>query len=199
MLKLILIIFSFLLGSIPFGYLVAQKKKNIDIRNYGSGNIGATNVARVVGKRWGYLVFVLDFLKGFLVPFFAFFSGKFEPYLIILFGVGAVLGHNWTPFLNFRGGKGVATSLGALFALALPFSSLRLIIPFTLMAWLVVFFVSRIVSLASLLAGFIFFLLALFLAETIEVKILSGVLFIFILVRHWKNIKRIFKRQENKV
>ncbi len=199
MLKLILLLASFFLGAIPFGYIAARKIKNIDIRNYGSGNIGATNVFRVVGKEWGFVVFSLDFLKGFIIPFLAFFWGEFEPYFFIILGFLAILGHNWTPFLRFKGGKGVATSLGVLFALSLPFPELRLITLFALVTWLVVFLLSRIVSLASLTAGFIFFILSLFLAETFAIKILAALLFLFILIGHKKNIKRVFKKEEYRV
>lgn len=201
MLKLILLLASFFLGAVPFGYIAAKRVKNIDIRKFGSGNIGATNVFRVVGKKWGIFVFILDFLKGFVFPFFAFIllNRKVEPYFFIFLGIFAVLGHNWTPFLKFKGGKGVATSLGALFALSFPFSCLRLILLFTLLAWLAVFFLFRMVSLASLFAGFIFLILALFLASSVEIIVLAVILFLLILVRHIKNIKRVIKREENRI
>lgn len=200
MAELILLLISFFLGAVPFGYLVAKKKKNIDIRNYGSGNIGATNVFRVVGKSWGILVFSLDFLKGFLVPFsvFVLYGLEVEAYFFIVLGAAAVLGHNWTPFLKFKGGKGVATSLGVLTALSFPFLVLGWILPLTLLVWLAVFKFSKMVSLASLLAGFVFFLLVFFSAELVELKIFAFLLFLFILFRHKKNIKMIFKGKENR-
>ncbi len=198
MLKLILPIASFLLGAIPFGYLVSYFVKGVDIRKYGSGNVGATNVFRVVGEGWGILVFVLDFLKGFIVLFLTYQLGSFGLYFLILIGVLAILGHNWTPFLQFKGGKGVATSLGVLFALSFSFSSLKMIIPAALLVWIIAFLLLRIVSAASLLASFSFLILSLLLAEIIQVKILAVLLFLFIVIRHKSNLRRILKGKENK-
>ncbi|MCF7916903.1 MAG: glycerol-3-phosphate 1-O-acyltransferase PlsY [Candidatus Omnitrophica bacterium] len=198
MLKLILPIISFVVGAIPFGYMIAQLVKGVDIRTQGSGNVGATNVFRVVGKSWGILVFCLDFLKGFAIVFLAYLVQDFGPYLLIITGVLAICGHNWTPFLKFKGGKGVATSLGVLFALSFSFTSLKIILPATLLAWVIVFALSRMVSLASLLASLVFVVLALFLSQGPQIKILAILLFLFILIRHQGNIKRIFKGRENK-
>src|SRR4029077_6426884 len=112
---------SYLLGSIPFGYL-AGRIAGIDIRQAGSGNIGATNVVRVLGKRYGYPVFILDFLKGFgAVEIAIAFARAARPewgspeVYGILAAFGSVVGHSFPPWLKFRGGKGVATSAGALF------------------------------------------------------------------------------------
>ncbi len=198
--KLILILVSFFLGAIPFGYIAAKYIKGIDIRVYGSGNIGATNVFRVLGPKWGILVFTFDFLKGFTVPFLTFnFLGKeVWPWLFVLTGLAAILGHTYTPFLKFKGGKGVATSLGVFVALAFPFTGLWWILLSVLLSWLVVFFLSRMVSLASLFAGFVFLLLSLFFAQQFQVKLLAGMLFFIILISHRKNIKRIIKGKENK-
>ncbi|MCF7873991.1 MAG: glycerol-3-phosphate 1-O-acyltransferase PlsY [Candidatus Omnitrophica bacterium] len=198
MLKLTLLIASFIFGAIPVGYVTARIIRGIDIRQFGSGNVGATNVFRTVGKGWGFLVFVLDFSKGFIIPFLAYSLGEFEPYFFIVLGVLAILGHNWTPFLKFRGGKGVATSLGVLFALSFCFSSFKLILPLSLGVWVIVFLLSRVVSLASILASFTFVVLSLFLSSLIEVKILAMLLFLLILIRHKNNIKRILKGTENR-
>ncbi len=144
---------SYLLGSIPFGYL-AGKFAGIDIRKLGSGNIGATNVLRLLGKKYGYPVFALDFLKGF---------GAVRISMLIatgqspawnspeIFGIAAamscVIGHSYPPWLKFKGGKGVATSAGALFALA-PIAAL-----IGVAIWIVTFWVTRYVSLASVTAA----------------------------------------------
>ncbi len=198
MLKVILLIVSFLIGSVPFGYIVSRAVKKIDIRRFGSGNVGATNVVRVVGKGWGGFVFFLDFLKGFAVPFLAYFAGEPVPYFPIILGVVAISGHNWTPFLKFRGGKGVATSFGVLLALCFSFESLWLILLFSLGVWLILLLLFRIVSLASILAGFSFMILSLFLSPSKEIEILGIVLFLFILIRHKKNIKKICVGTESK-
>src|SRR5687767_844242 len=108
---------SYLIGSIPFGYLTALWARGIDIRTLGSGNIGATNVGRILGFRFFLLVFLLDLLKG-LLPTIAFpamvraWGGVALPELSVLVALAAILGHNFPAYMNFRGGKGVATSLG---------------------------------------------------------------------------------------
>ncbi|MCF7874286.1 MAG: glycerol-3-phosphate 1-O-acyltransferase PlsY [Candidatus Omnitrophica bacterium] len=198
MLKSILLLASFFLGSIPFGYIAARKIKHIDIRSYGSGNIGATNVFRVVGKKWGIFVFFFDFLKGFIVPFLVYFFGHFESYFLIILGAAAIAGHNWPPFLKFKGGKGVATSLGVLAALCFSFVSLKIILLISLITWLIIFLLTRIVSLASILASFSFVIFSFILSQATELKVLGVLLFLFIVIRHKKNIKMILKGKENK-
>jgi glycerol-3-phosphate acyltransferase PlsY len=147
------VIASYLLGSIPFGYL-AGRMAGIDIRNCGSGNVGATNVIRTLGKGYGYPVFALDFLKGL---------GAVKMSILIatrmqsewnspeMFGIAAaissVLGHSFPLWLRFKGGKGVATSGGALFGLA-PVAALVGVV-----IWIVTFWLTRYVSVASIVAA----------------------------------------------
>lgn len=146
-------VFFFLLGSFPTGYLIG-KSRGIDIRQHGSGNIGATNVGRVMGRGWGLFAFACDFLKGFLMLFLLRTFGPWDmeawptAALLVACGLGAILGHNYTPWLGFKGGKGIATSAGVLGAL-LPLS---LLVVFSL--WAVSVLLTRIVSLSSLLAAF---------------------------------------------
>ena len=144
---------SYLLGSIPFGY-VAGKIRGIDIRKIGSGNIGATNVVRVLGKRYGYSVFVLDFLKGFgavKISMSVATDARPEWASPEIFGIFAaiasVIGHSFPVWLKFRGGKGVATSAGALFGL-IPLAALIGIV-----IWVLVFWFTRYVSVASVVAA----------------------------------------------
>ena len=144
---------SYLLGSIPFGY-VAGKIRGIDIRKIGSGNIGATNVVRVIGKRYGYSVFVLDFLKGFgavKISMSIATDARLEwasPEIFgILAAIASVIGHSFPVWLKFRGGKGVATSAGALFGL-IPLAALIGIV-----IWVLVFWFTRYVSVASVVAA----------------------------------------------
>lgn len=162
-------ILSFLLGSIPFGLFIA-KAKGIDIRQHGSGNIGATNVFRVVGKKHGLSCLLLDALKGFVPVVIAIsviqFEGMKNPMSLnalsayahdfsmstaqifqVFTGLCAVLGHNYTPWAGFKGGKGIATSAGVFIAL-MPAAIVILIV-----IWLLVFFISRYVSLASIIAA----------------------------------------------
>ena len=144
---------SYLLGSIPFGYL-AGRIAGIDIRQAGSGNIGATNVVRVLGKRYGYPVFLLDFFKGLgAVEIAIAFARAARPewgspeVYGILAAFGSVIGHSFPPWLKFRGGKGVATFAGALFGL-MPLAML-----IGVAIWIVVFWLTRFVSLASLVTA----------------------------------------------
>src|SRR3954447_19150150 len=144
---------SYLLGSIPFGYL-AGRLAGIDIRKTGSGNVGATNVVRVLGKRYGYPVFALDFVKGFTAVKIAMLMAggrEAEWNSPKIFGTAAamcsVLGHVYPPWLKFKGGKGVATSAGALLAL----TTVATLIGVT--TWIIVFWVTRYVSLASMVAA----------------------------------------------
>ena len=141
----------YLIGSIPSGYLVARAKR-IDIRQHGSRNIGAANVARVMGKNWGYLVGVCDFLKGFLAVKLGLVLASYFLFSAVLGGVVAaiasILGHNYPVWLGFKGGKGVATSGGAVLGLFPP------LIFFSAGAvWVAVFLISRYTSLASITAA----------------------------------------------
>jgi glycerol-3-phosphate acyltransferase PlsY len=144
---------SYLLGSIPFGYL-AGRLVGIDIRKVGSGNVGATNVVRVLGKQYGYPVFALDFLKGFGAVQISILMAPGRPpewnspeIFGILAAMSSVLGHLYPPWLKFNGGKGVATSAGALLALA-PVATLV-----GIAIWVIVFWLTRYVSLASMTAA----------------------------------------------
>ena len=192
-----LLILSYLIGGIPFGFLAVYLVKKADIRGLGSGNIGATNVTRVLGKKWGISVFVLDFLKGFIAPLIVpFFVNNPPTFLFILAIIAVVCGHNWTPFLQFKGGKGVSTSLGGIAGLSLQFSSLIILFLIAIVAWVAVFFIFKIVSLASLVSAFSFFVFSLIFSLPIEFKIFSLLLFVFILIRHKKNIKSLLENKE---
>src|SRR5215471_19512313 len=148
-----LVLGSYLLGSIPFGYL-AGRLAGIDIRQAGSGNVGATNVVRVLGKKYGYPVFALDVLKGFGAVKISMLVAPGVPLawnspeiIGILAAISSVLGHLYPPWLRFKGGKGVATSAGALLALT-PVATL-----IGVAIWIIVFWLSRYVSLASVTAA----------------------------------------------
>jgi glycerol-3-phosphate acyltransferase PlsY len=147
------VIGSYLLGSIPFGY-IAGRIAGIDIRTHGSGNVGATNVMRTLGKAYGYPVFAADFLKGFAAVKISTLIGiRVQPEWVSpeIFGIAgaisSVLGHSFPIWLSFKGGKGVATSAGALFALA-PVSAL-----IVAAIWILTFLLTRYVSVASIAAA----------------------------------------------
>ena len=143
---LLIALSAFLLGSIPTGYLVARAK-GVDIRKHGSGNIGATNVFRTLGKPLGVFVFLVDALKGFAAVWLAVQFGDGSNWAGIVAAVAVIAGHNYTPWLGFKGGKGIATSAGVLLAL-MPWAVLAIAV-----VWVLVFKISRYVSLASICAA----------------------------------------------
>ncbi|MBA4146590.1 MAG: glycerol-3-phosphate 1-O-acyltransferase PlsY [Verrucomicrobia bacterium] len=203
---------AYLLGSIPTGYIVA-KAKGVDIRSVGSGNIGATNVFRILGKKAGIFVLTVDALKGFLAvwlvaPMIARnlvasdSLGGTASMLAIVAGISAILGHNYTCWLKFKGGKGIATSAGVLLGLVpLPFV-------FALITWILLFFLSRYVSLASIGAAAILPITTWLVGhfggrfsyqgrlEFIIVTLLMAALAIY---KHRANIQRLLNGTENRV
>jgi glycerol-3-phosphate acyltransferase PlsY len=196
----LLTLFAYLLGAIPNGLLIGRIK-GVDIRKVGSGNIGATNVFRSLGRGWGILTFVLDALKG-LIPALVF------PLLIarlmgqplnrdygILFGIAAIAGHNWPVYLRFKGGKGVATSAGVLIGIA-PAAVL-----IGALCWGIVCALSRYVSLASIAAAVAVPIAGWILYLPQRGPLLPGVLTLLgavIIVRHRANIKRLRTGTENR-
>lgn len=191
---------SYIVGSIPFG-LVLGKLNRIDIRQHGSGNIGATNIARVIGRDWGIACFILDFLKGLIpvliIRFITFNDTALDTFLPLLAVAAAICGHIWPVFLKFKGGKGMSTSLGALTALA------PLAVAVAIIGWYIVFKISRYVSLASITAALLLPLSAVFLSIIRGYKvhssttILLALICIVIIIRHKSNIQRLIRGTEN--
>jgi glycerol-3-phosphate acyltransferase PlsY len=183
---------AFLVGSIPFGYLLASAR-GIDLRTVGSGNIGATNVSRALGMRWGLVAFALDVGKG-LAPAIVATSTIEGADQIHALGAGAaaIFGHCLSPFLGFRGGKGVATGLGAVLGSS-PVSGLLALAVFALMLA-----VSRIVSLSSLVAASSLVAIAAILREPLEVLTAYAVLTLFLVYRHIPNIRRLIAGTERR-
>ena len=188
-------VLAFFLGSIPNAYLAGRLLKNIDIRRHGSGNVGATNVFRVLGKGPGFAVFFLDFLKGAApVALFLFLSSPQAHRELLALGVGlaAVLGHMFTPFLAFKGGKGVATGAGVICA------SFPLLFAVALAVWGISFFACRIVSVSSLLAVCALLVAGLLTHQSPEVL---GVFFVMVLLVFWThrgNIKKLRSGEEDR-
>lgn len=142
----LLLLIAYLIGSLPIGLFAGKIAKGIDIRDFGSGNIGASNVWRTLGPVWGVIVFLLDVTKGLAPTLLAHGRPAAPIWLPIAAGVAAILGHNFSPFLRFKGGKGVATSLGVAFGL----SWQGALIGFA--AWVIVLALTRYISLASMIA-----------------------------------------------
>jgi len=194
------VLMGYLLGSIPFGFLVA-KCRGIDIRQHGSGNIGATNVFRTLGRKWGVLVFVLDVLKGVLAVRLAMFSfadpcvfqmpcGQF---LGIIAGFGCFLGHCFPVWLGFKGGKGVAAGAGILIGLT------PLVAVLGLVVWVVSFYATRYVSLASILAALSLPLFVVLLDRQFDVIFWFCVVISALAIwRHRTNIQRLLAGTESR-
>lgn len=191
---------SYLLGAIPTGYIYGKLAKKIDIREHGSGNMGATNVYRVLGKGPGTFVLILDILKGLLAVWAI--GDLFlldQNYERICLALSAVIGHNWTIFLGFKGGKGIATSLGVLIGLTIKIESIRIVLFLTLLSWLGVFLSTGFVSLASLLAATLLPIIMVLTSQSFEIVLLGIIFCVFVVLRHRPNIKRLLAGQENKI
>jgi glycerol-3-phosphate acyltransferase PlsY len=194
---------GYLLGSCPNGYLVSRAR-GVDIRKQGSGNIGATNVLRVLGKKWGYLVFALDVLKGFVAVRLAFavalalIPHTTQRELIgIAGGLACILGHTFPVWLGFRGGKGVATSAGVLLGL------MPIAVVSVFAVWLILFQVTRYVSVASITAAAA---LPVFVMLYLRLKLLTGASLLpfsiliagVVIWRHRSNMQRLFHGKEQR-
>ena len=187
-----LVVIAYLVGSIPFGLLISRAVGRVDIRQYGSGNIGTANVLRIVGKRAAALTLLGDLLKGFLPTVLALLLGGTEP-LVAGVGMAAVLGHNWPIYLRFVGGKGVATSFGALLAMT-PLPAVL-----GLLVWFGVLLVFRYPSLAAMVASVCVPPVIFFSTGPGPYFIFSLVAALLIFVRHRDNIKRLWAGTEHRV
>ena len=189
---------SYLLGAVPFGFVLARSLRGVDLREVGSGNIGATNAMRVLGKGWGAVAFLLDLAKGFVpVQVFAQLALSQElgsTWIAVLCGAAAVCGHVWPVYLGFKGGKAVATGMGAIIAID-PVVALG-----AALAWVVVHKLTGYVSLASLAmgVGFPSFALMRALQGAVGAELILGTsaLAALILVRHRSNIARLLAGTE---
>jgi glycerol-3-phosphate acyltransferase PlsY len=188
------VILSYLIGSITFGDIVARIKK-VDLRSQGSGSVGATNVFRIIGKGWGAVVLLGDALKGVVAVWLGSQVGNFHGFdTAIITGIAAIVGHSWPVFFKFKGGKGVATSLGVAVALVPPSSLV------TLGVWLVIFFAAGYVSLASIFAAVSFpVTVYLYYAHDWYRILLSLIIAILVIYKHRTNIKRLLNGNENRI
>lgn len=196
------ILISYIIGSIPTAYIFGRLLKGIDIRNFGSGNVGATNAFRVLGRGAGIIVLCLDIFKGFIIVVFLadFLISKntLIPHQVlrIILGISSICGHNWTIFLSFKGGKGIATTFGVLLGLSFKIAGLKLIIILLILTWLSLFLIVRIVSIASVITGLALPIYMLILKQSNPLILLSVLLCIFVILRHKSNLKRFFQGKE---
>jgi glycerol-3-phosphate acyltransferase PlsY len=185
-------ILSYCLGSIPSGLLFGKYIWGVDLREHGSKNIGATNAWRILGKGPGLLVFTADLLKGVLgVALGLYFVGT--PLAMILGGITAIVGHGWSIFLGFKGGKGVATGLGVV-TMLMPHVTLVI-----LGVWIVIVFFSKYVSLGSVIAAALVPIVAYIFDEPLEFLYFGIVAAIFVIYRHKTNIERLINGTESKI
>lgn len=184
-----MIALSYLLGSIPFGLLLTRYFKNINIREYGSGNIGATNVVRVAGKKLGLITLILDGLKGVTMVLVSRYVFEASEMVVVLCAMAAVIGHVFPVWLKFKGGKGVATTLITLIAVN------WILGLFTGVVWLLTFFMFRISSLSAIVSILAASYLSTYM-EPEEMTIMMAFLCVLILIRHRTNIVRLIKGKE---
>jgi glycerol-3-phosphate acyltransferase PlsY len=198
------LLLAYLFGSVPTAVWIGQAFYGIDVREYGSGNAGATNTFRVLGRKAGLAVMLLDILKGYTATNLAYLIGlsvtgpqnsvQFVNYQLAL-GISAVMGHLFPVFAGFRGGKGIATLFGMILAVQ-PEAALLCVLTF-----IIVLMISKHVSLSSIIAGFTFPLSIIFIFHSpIRSVVLYGMcICVLILVTHQKNIERLLKGKESKV
>ena len=198
--EMMLVVLAYLLGSIPTSIWVSKAVFGIDIRDYGSGNPGATNTFRVLGSKWGTFVMIADITKGviatslyILIPFYIENELARTNFMIVL-GLVAVLGHIFPIWADFKGGKGVATILGMALAIQ-PIVALICIVVF-----LITLFTTRFVSLSSMLASVVFMVLILFIFKEKETsyRVFAIIVALMVVVTHQKNIGRLLNGKENK-
>ncbi len=198
--EVVLILTAYLIGSMPFSVWVGKIFYGIDVREFGSGNAGATNTFRVLGKKAGIPVLIMDILKGVLavcLAHFSDFASQSNPLINyqIALGIAAVLGHIFPLFAGFRGGKGVATLLGVGVAITPLGAAIALIV------FLLIFFTFRYISLASICGGLSFPFIVLMVLHNSPVTLIlfSFMVAALLIITHKKNIQRLLKKQEPKV
>lgn len=194
MIDVILLVAAYLLGSIPFGYLLVKGVKRIDVRTQGSGNIGMTNVWRVAGAKWGIATLALDISKGALAVWLAHHFDRTNDNLGVFCGLAALLGNIFSVFLKFKGGKGIGVSIGIFFSLLLPESTLGLIV------FILAVLATRMISVGSLLGVTSMAIMTLYYEKGLnwysDLALLATAL---VWYTHRQNLKRILNGTENKI
>ena len=182
------VLVSYIMGSIPFGYILTKIFLKKDIREIGSGNIGATNALRTSNKSIGYLTLTLDVLKAVIPVLFIKIN---YPDLIHVSALSLFIGHVFPIWMKFKGGKGVATYVGILFCLSLNLGILFIF------SWLIIFFISKYSSLGSILSSLIIPIF-IFFNSNYEIEYFFIIMFVFILYTHRENVKRLINKEESK-
>ncbi len=201
MITVLLILIAYVLGSIPNALWVGKTFKNIDVREHGSKNTGSTNAARVLGAKLGIFTLILDILKGALPTYLGIVLGAnlltritgIDKLDIIVIGMAAILGHTFSLFLKFKGGKAVATTLGV-FLVLVPYAILILLVVF-----FVIFGLTKYVSLASVISAIVLPIAVYITTGHIPLTILGIIIGLLVIVRHKENIKRLINGTETKL
>lgn len=201
MITVLLILIAYVLGSIPNALWVGKTFKNIDVREHGSKNTGSTNAARVLGPKLGIFTLILDILKGALPTYLGIVLGAnlltritgIDKLDIIVIGMAAILGHTFSLFLKFKGGKAVATTLGV-FLVLVPYAILILLVIF-----FVIFGLTRYVSLASIISAVVLPIAVYFTTRHIPLTVLGIIIGLLVIIRHKENIKRLINGTESKL
>ena len=205
LIKILITIIAYLFGSIPTAYLLYKIKKGDDIRKHGSGNVGGTNVIRTLGTGWGLFIIIVDILKGFLPILVVYLIYPDDFILLAAVMVAVVLGHVFPIFIKFRGGKAIATTFGTIIGIsALPFimepTWLRILPMFlALGVWILVFVITRIVSLGSLIGAVAVPICFYFTRYPLAIVIAGIFCAILIFITHRENIKRLVRGEEKRI
>jgi glycerol-3-phosphate acyltransferase PlsY len=191
--KVVLIItICYILGSVPFGYIVGKLFKKVDIRELGSGNIGATNAFRILGPSLASLVIIGDVGKGILSIYLVKYLNIDSSLILAIAGIAVICGHDWSLFLGFKGGKGIATTFGVVFAINPTISILALVV------WGVVLVISKYSSLASICAMISIFVFTILFKQPYEYIGFSAIILVLGIFNHKENIKRLRSKKEIK-
>lgn len=187
--NVLIVLLAYLIGAIPTGYLIGKIGYGVDLKTTGSGNVGATNAYRTLGAKAGLLVFFADFFKGMA----AVYPGMPDPVLVLACAVFAIIGNDWSVFLEFKSGKGVACGVGA-FTLICPYATLA-----SFVVWLAVFRWKRIVSLASVISAPVVPIVIMIMRQPAEYQVFSVAAALIVIVKHKDNIRRLIRGEEKPI
>lgn len=187
--NVLIVLLAYLIGAIPTGYLIGKIGYGVDLKTTGSGNVGATNAYRTLGAKVGLLVFFADFFKGMA----AVYPGMPDPVLVLACAVFAIIGNDWSVFLKFKSGKGVACGVGA-FTLICPYATLA-----SFVVWLAVFRWKRIVSLASVISAPVVPIVIMIMRQPAEYQVFSVAAALIVIVKHKDNIGRLIRGEEKPI